>query len=385
MRSLLTLLGVGFGILALVATIGLTATASARVSARFDALRATMITVDGFSETAGNADASTGLLAPTVNPDGLARADGLNGVVAAGTFALTGDSLPPVSKAGPNVPSLRVETPVMAATPGALAAFRVTPVQGRLFDDGHQAHRHPVALLGEIAARNLGYDRTDGQSVVFVAGRAFLVLGVVTTPDLDSQVPLSVVVPEWVSRDPDSTITFSAPRVVVQTRPGAAQQVGMEVKAALEPARPETLLAQVPPDPRGLRADVESDTRALFLLMAAVSLVIGAIGIGNTTLVAVLERRHEIGLRRAIGASRRSILVQFLLESSFLGLAGGIVGTVAGLDLTVAIALLRGWPAAIPPWSLAAGPLLGLTVGMVAGLYPAARAARIEPIEALSS
>jgi putative ABC transport system permease protein len=384
-RSALTMLGVAFGVLALVATVGLTGTAAAQVSARFDALKATSVGVDGFSAGKAAVDSATGLRPPAVPPEAVERASRLNGVLAAGVLSQTEDSLPPVSRVGGRVPSVAVETPVMAAAPGALAALRVRATTGRLYDAGHEAHRHRVVVLGEVAARNLGVDPAiDGTTLIHIAGRPYLLLGIAATPDFDSQAALAAIVPEWVSRDPRSNITFGDPKVVIRTWPGAAQQVGAEAKVALDPARPQRLLADVPPDPRQLRAKVETDTRALFLVMAGVSLLIGAIGIGNTTLVAVLERRHEIGLRRAIGASRRSILIQFLLESGVLGLAGGALGTIGGLDLTVGVALARGWTAAISPWLLAGGPLLGLAVGLVAGLDPAAKAARMEPVTALA-
>ncbi|RAY13798.1 ABC transporter permease [Actinomadura craniellae] len=391
LRSALTLLGVAFGILALVATVGLTGSAAAQVSARFDALKATRISVEGFSGAAGAPiDTATGLRGPVIGPDALERARRLNGVVAAGTVALAGDPLPRAGRPGDRVPSAAVETQVMAADPDALRALRIRPVSGRLYDPVHQDLRHRVLLLGDVAARNLGlnpadHSIADGRTVIHLAGRPYLLLGIVTTADFDSQAQLSAIVPEWVARDPTSKISFQEPKVVVQTRPGAARQVGTEAKVALDPAQPDQLVAQVPPDPERLRAGVETDTRTLFLVMAAVSLLISAIGIGNTTLVAVLERRHEIGLRRAIGASRRSILVQFLLESGVLGLLGGVAGTIGGLDLTIAISLARGWTAAISPWLLVVGPLLGLTVGLVAGVYPAAKAARMEPVAALAT
>ncbi|WP_018654122.1 ABC transporter permease [Actinomadura flavalba] len=389
-RSALTLLGVAFGILALVATVGLTSSAAAQVSARFDALKATSVTIDGAAaEEEQPIDAATGLRGPAIDPDGVRRTARLNGVASAGVMAITKDTLPQVSRVGSQVPSAAVETPVLAADVGAVAALRLRPLAGRLFDQVHQDRRYRVALLGDVAARNLGIDpadpsSVDGRTTVYIAGRPYLLLGIVTTPDFESQAPLAAVVPEWVTRDPAAALTFADPRVIVKTRPGAAQQVGVEAKVALDPARPGRLIAQVPPDPRQLRAKVETDTRTLFLVMAAVSLLIGAIGIGNTTLVAVLERRQEIGLRRAIGASRRSILVQFLLESGMLGLLGGVVGTIAALDLTIGIALSKDWTAAIPPWLIGVGPLLGLVVGLVAGIYPSAKAARMEPVTALA-
>ncbi|MDX6738308.1 ABC transporter permease [Actinocorallia sp. A-T 12471] len=384
-RSLLTVAGVAFGVLALVATVGLTSTAAAQVSSRFDALKATRVTVEGFTADGPSETTADGLLAPLVAPEALTRVGGLNGVVSAGTVAVSRDALPPVSKAGGRPSSAAVETAVMAVSPGAFDALGVEVVQGRALDPVHERERHRVVVLGDIAARTLGVDRVDGRSIVSIAGVPYLLVGIVTTPDFDSQAPLSAIVPAWVARDPWSRLAFGDPYVVIRTKAGAARQVGAEAKVALDPDRPGRLVAQVPPDPEQLRASVETDTRALFLAMAAVSLLIGAIGIGNTTLVAVLERRHEIGLRRAVGATRRSILTQFLCESGTLGLLGGAAGTLAGLDLTVGIALARDWTAAIPPWLIPAGPFTGLCVGLAAGAYPATKAAHLEPAQALTS
>ncbi|MET7363912.1 ABC transporter permease [Streptomyces sp. NPDC005562] len=372
-RSALTLTGVAFGILTLVATIGLTSTAAAQVSARFNALQATGVSVQGFDDGA------------VVSRAALGRTARLNGVVAAGVVYSTQDTLPDVSRSAGRTGSTGADTQVMAADPGALKALRLRAVSGRLFDAVPERRRYRVALLGDVAARNAGVRDVDGRTLLFVAGKPYLLIGIVKTPDFDSQAPFSVILPSWTAHASATDLSFEAPKVMVRTRPGAAQQVGAEAKLALSPGRPGDLLAQVPPDPKQLRAHVENDTRGLFLTLAAVSLLIGAIGIGNTTLVAVLERRHEIGLRRAVGASRRSMLSQFLFESGLLGLLGGLVGTVCGLDLTISIALAKGWTAALSPWLLLAGPVLGLAVGLAAGFYPALKAARLEPVAALAS
>ncbi|MGI5225734.1 ABC transporter permease [Actinoallomurus sp. CA-142502] len=382
-RSLLTMLGVSLGIIALVATIGLVGTAAAQVSARFDALKATSVSVEGF--TPAPSTPTSALRPPAVSDEAVQRAAMLHGVIAAGVVSTTSSKSPLVSKFGHRGTAVAVETPVMAASVSALDALRVHALSGRLYDAGHERRHEKVALLGSVAARDLGVDLADGNTVITIAGNRYLLLGIVTTPEFDSQAPLAAIVPQWVARDPRTNISFDSSKVVIRTRQGAAQQVGTEAKVALHPEDPDSLLAEVPPDPKKLRADVETDTRNLFLLLAAVSLVIGAIGIGNTTLVSVIERRHEIGLRRAIGASRRAILGQFLLESSLLGLLGGIGGTIVGVDLTVVVSLAKSWTAAIPVWLVAAGPVTGILVGLLAGIYPAAKAARVEPIAALAS
>jgi putative ABC transport system permease protein len=189
---------------------------------------------------------------------------------------------------------------------------------------------------------------------------------------------------------PTTTATrdFGPPRdhgasMLIETRLGAAQVVAAEVALALRPDRPNLFKVTAPPDPSTLRAGVTGDLNSLFLLLAVVSLVIGAVGIANTTLVAVLERTNEIGLRRALGARPRHVAWQFLAESTALGALGGLVGTALGVTVVVGVSVAREWTAILQPWAVLPAPLVGGAVGLLAGLYPAMRAAHIEPLEAL--
>jgi putative ABC transport system permease protein len=122
---------------------------------------------------------------------------------------------------------------------------------------------------------------------------------------------------------------------------------------------------------------------ALFLFLAAISLVIGAVGIANTTFVGVIERTAEIGLRRSFGARPRHVAAQFLAESAVLGTLGGLVGTSLGVGTVLLIAIINDWTAILHPLTVGPAPLVGTVVGLAAGLYPALRAARIEPADAL--
>jgi putative ABC transport system permease protein len=138
-----------------------------------------------------------------------------------------------------------------------------------------------------------------------------------------------------------------------------------------------------PPDPRELRDRVAVDLSTLFLLLAVVSLVIGSVGIANTTFVAILERVPEIGLRRALGARRVHIGMQFLTESAILGGLGGLIGTALGVATVVTVAVAQHWTPILQPWTVFPAPAGGALTGLLAGLYPALRAARIEPADAL--
>ncbi|HET9898883.1 MAG TPA: ABC transporter permease [Streptosporangiaceae bacterium] len=171
--------------------------------------------------------------------------------------------------------------------------------------------------------------------------------------------------------------------MVILTDPGAAQVVASEAPRAIDPNDPGTLTAVAPPDPASLRGQVQGSVSTLFLGLAAVALIVGGIGIANMTLVSVLERTSEIGLRRAVGAKRQHVVGQFMLESGFTGLAGGVVGTCAGILVVVLVAVSKTWTVTLPAGLPAGAPLLGLAVGVVSGAYPAFRAGSVQPVEAL--
>ena len=177
--------------------------------------------------------------------------------------------------------------------------------------------------------------------------------------------------------------TKAPDRVVIETDIGAAQMIAEQAAVALNPNAPEGLNVTAPRDPKRTKSGVQDDVNQLFLLLGLISLVVGAIGIANVTLVTVMERTGEIGLRRALGASRRHIGLQFLAESMAMGLVGGIIGASVGILVVVAVAGSREWTPVLDLWLPLAAPLAGALVGLVAGLYPSIRAARMEPVDAL--
>ncbi|HEV7534076.1 MAG TPA: ABC transporter permease [Acidimicrobiia bacterium] len=377
-RAVLTALGTVMGVAALVATLGLSKTAGNQIVGRFDALAATDIVVTPKAAATGRASTGAGL--PW---DAEARAARLNGVVAAGTLSdvdLRGDLIRSVPVNDP-VAQTEFQLPVKAASPGLFGAVRAQLSTGRLPDAGHSARADRVAVVGENVAEQLHVTRIDDQPAIFLGDRLYVVIGVISDVARQSSLLGSIVIPEGTAgRD----FGLGAPSSVqVETRIGAATLIAGQLPLALSPTDPTLLKVTAPPEPRRVRAGVQNDLNALFLLLGAVSLLIGAVGIANVTLVSVLERVGEIGLRRSLGAARRHIAGQFLLESTTLGLLGGILGAALGTLVVVGVAASRTWTPVLEPWVPLGAPLLGGTIGFLSGIYPSARAASMEPVEAL--
>jgi len=367
LRLVLTALGVAVGIGSLVATVGLSSTASVQVSSAFNALLATEVGVGGSAGT-------------VVFPAGAShRVDDLPGVVASAvwctvstnaTFALSRHTL-----------GVNPVTGELAAVEPEFVTADDLAVSGAPLSS--QYTNIMAADIGLGLARQLGIGQKDIPVTLLADGQVITVVGVITSSPVDPALLDTLVVPLAAAKQVWSTSSMRDQTMVIRTRPGAAQVVAGEAPVATDPVNSGNYTATAPPDPRQLRTQVETSVEELFIVLAAVALVVSAFGIANTMLVSVIERRSEIGLRRAVGALRRDIVAQFLLESGLTGLAGGVAGSCLGIFTVMAVSVARTWTPVMPVGIVAAAPGLGMLTGMIAGMYPSVRAASVQPIEAL--
>ena len=238
------------------------------------------------------------------------------------------------------------------------------------------------------AALGISPARLPSRPAVFVDGIAYTVVGVYSSAQRVASGGSAMLIPENTALadygNPQPGIgTEDEAQMVIATRTGAAQAVARQIAAAELPTDPHRLVVTSPPNPLNLQSEVNGDLAGLFLILALISLLIGAVGIANTTLVAVLERTGEIGVRRAVGARPRHIAAQFLAESMALGTLGGLIGTCIGVGIVVIFAAAKDWTAVLNPVYTLPAPLIGTVVGLLAGAYPALRAARTSPLAAL--
>lgn len=370
-RSVLTGVGTLVGVGAIVSVLGLTSTANSQIAETFSAQSSTVVRVE--------LDNVTG---PSRFPAGAdERVAGIDGVRHVGVVATIDISQEP--RVHPGEPAAGVEPPrVSGVTPGYWETVGAPLLEGRLIDES--LADQPVAVLGERVAARLGITDVEDQVLISFRGRAFLVIGIVGPARLDEVSAGDITIPQpyvrsWLPADE------YVEQMLVTTRLGAGGSTARQVPLAVDPFQPGRVITHHPERPRVVDDAVSGDLRRLFVLLAIVSMVVASIGIANVALMSVMERRREIGLRRALGARRRHVVAQFLSESAILGGVGGAAGGALGQLVVVLVSLERDWTPTLDPMVTAASAPLGLLVGVLAGLYPALRASAVPPMEALRS
>jgi len=379
-RSALTLLGVVLGIGSFVAIVGIAQTASGQIGKQFNVLQATQAYV---FDVGAAQSAQSGH--PTVDfpPNADALAKRIHGVVAAGFYWPVQFKQAAVSAFAGGFLASQHSMPVTAASPGLLAAAGVKLVTGTLYNQFHEANAQNVAVVGRSAAASLGITSLQGQPAIFIDGQPFTVIGIIASSQRLPQLDVGVTVPTSTALRLWSAPTQAQAQMLIHTRLGAARVVAEQAPVAIRPDNPTLLKSAAAPSAAQLQHNVSTSLNGLFLTLAGIALIVGAVGIANTTLVAVLERAGEIGLRRALGARPRHIGIQFLTESTALGLFGGLIGASLGVLTILGVTIYRHWTALLDPRIVVAAPVAGAAVGLLAGLYPALRASLLEPADAL--
>jgi putative ABC transport system permease protein len=379
-RLLLTILGTVLGIASVVVTVGLAQTAAGQINKQFDAVAATQaVAKPETTNTWSGPERAIG----TLPWDASARAERLAGVEAAGTFSTVDVDDAEITAVPVHDPSAaRTSSPdVVATSPGALEAVGGRVVQGRYFDAGHDLRADRVVVLGADAAQRLGVVRVDRQPSIFIGDRAYQVIGIVDDVRRRADVLSAVIMPEGTAR---ADFGLAAPgELHLHLAVGAGPVVASQLPTALDPNAPETIDVKAPPATSQVRQSVQADVNTIFLALGGVALLIGGVGIANVTLLSVLERVGEIGLRRALGATRRDIGAQFMVESVVVGLLGGMLGAALGVAVVVGVSAAQEWTPILDLRMVGVAALAGGLIGLLAGLYPSLKAASIEPIAAL--
>ena len=372
LRAVLSALGIAIGIAAMVAVVGISASSRAELDRLLDSLGTNLLTAGPgstlFGEQATLPDESVAM----VRRIGLVETVTAIGQLPEAKVYRT-DRIPAPQSSGIGVYAVRTD---LLDTVGATVA------SGTWLNDA--TARYPAVVLGARAAERLGLGTVNEDTQIWLGGQWFTVIGILDPVRLVPRLDLGALIgwpagQRYLGFDGDITTLY------IRTDPDAVEAVRSLLARTVNPARPNEVDVSRPSDALAAQAAAETTFTGLLLGLGAVALLVGGIGVANTMVISVLERRAEIGLRRAQGASRGHIRIQFLSEALLLSVLGGGAGILLGLGVTAVYATLQGWPTVVPAWVMVGGITATLMIGGVAGLFPAIRAARVAPTEALAA
>jgi putative ABC transport system permease protein len=374
-RTVLTALGIAIGIAAMIAVLGITSSSDAQLQADLDALGPNLLEI-----TPGDSVTGDDVVFPAEAAEMVERIGTIQAAAAvspAGTTVRRTDLIPAGQTGGISV--LASDIDLLEMIDGEVA-------DGSFLDQ--QSAQLPNIVLGSVAAERLGIHSTDNSPQVYLTNTYFTVVGILDPVELAPNIDRSALIGQPITdtlfeTDKSPSLVYARTSDHVPDDAELFDSTRAVIAATVIPAAPNEVSVSRPSDLLEARESTAAAFTGLLLGLGAVALLVGGVGIANVMVISVLERRTEIGVRRALGATKRHIRLQFIVESALLSLLGGIGGVAIGAAITAGYANNRGWVISVPVSALGLGVGAALLIGALAGLYPAARAARLDPAEAV--
>ncbi|MEM9034498.1 MAG: ABC transporter permease [Actinomycetota bacterium] len=368
-RAAFTALGIAIGIASMVAVLGISSSCRAGLLAELDRLGTNLLQVQPGQSFLGESN--------TLRPESTSMVRRIGPVESATAVS----ALQAEIRRNDREPTDIANGVQLAATDtGLLDTLGGSVASGR-WHDGASAEL-PTVVLGSVAADRLGVTDAGRGVRVWIAGRWFSVIGVLDPLPLQPDLDRAAMVGLQAARDLLDAKALPS-TIYIRTDPASVEAVRSVLARTVEPGAPEGVSVSRPSDALAARAEVDENLQRLLLGLGSVALLVGGVGIANVMVISVLERRTEIGVRRALGATRGHVRNQFVLESALLALFGGLIGVAAGFGVTAVYANRQGWLVDLPLQGLVLGVVGALAIGALSGLYPAVRAARLDPAQAV--
>jgi putative ABC transport system permease protein len=370
LRVVLSALGIAIGIAAMIAVVGISTSSREDLRRQLERLGTNLLTVAPGQSFFGADSHLPDEAVPMVRRIGPVTSVSATGRVT-NARVYRNDHIPTAQSGGIAVLAARADLP---------AAVGLSVHSGTWLNAATAGY--PVVVLGSRAADRLGFTVAGPDVRVWLGGRWFTVVGVLDpvplAPELDSAALIG-----WPVAATELGFDGYATTIYTRARESSVEAVQGVLAATANPSAPNEVKVSRPSDALAAKQATDRTFTALLLGLGAVALLVGGVGVANTMVISVLERRSEIGLRRALGATRGQIRLQFLTESLLLSALGGAGGVLLGVAATAVYSSTQHWPTVVPLWAMVGGVVATLFIGALAGLYPAVRASRLSPTEAL--